>query len=76
MTGTFPNDYDLGKSKYYLIGKDMEIDLITGNIVKRDYTCSLLQIWFCQKGIDHKGIISYRCQKILCPNSSIIDIIT
>ena len=39
-----------------MIGKEICIDTHTGNIIKRDYSCNVVQIWFCLYG---KGAKEY-----------------
>ena len=45
------NDY-----KYFQMSDDMDIDLKTGNIIKKDKSCSGVQLWLFQEGSDHKGV--------------------
>ena len=52
-------EYHKGNRKYYLIGRNMDIDLLTGNIMQKNVPVNKLQIWLCQKGYDHIGIQEY-----------------
>ena len=49
--GSFKYD----KKSYYQIGKNLDIDTSTGNLIKYDISCNYAQIWFYQDG-GHKGI--------------------
>ena len=49
--GSFKYD----KKPYYQIGKNLDIDTSTGNLIKYDISCNYAQIWFYQDG-GHKGI--------------------
>ena len=48
----FPFDYN----KYFQMSDDMDIDLNTGNIIKKDKSCSEVQLWLFQKGFNHNGV--------------------
>lgn len=50
----FPFDYD--DYKYFQMSDDMDIDLKTGNIIKKDESCSEVQLWLFQPGFDHQGV--------------------
>ena len=58
----FPYDYE-ESDYYYQVGKNMDIDITTGNIIKKEDTNNKIQIWFCQEGIGHIGIQYDGCDK-------------
>lgn len=53
---TFPYDCVDKDKKYLQMSDDMDIDLKTGNIIKKDESCSEVQLWLFQEGSAHKGV--------------------